>query len=125
MRFILQRFLLLSLTISAATAVAQSRYKANIPFSFTIRGQSFPSGNYDITTDLNNNVIAIISDTFPVKCAYLVSRPADAADKAVVFKFIKRTTGYSLRNIQAGQQITADVDRSNTDSVAVPIISSP
>lgn len=125
MRFVLQRFLLLSLAISAATAVAQSRYKANIPFSFAIRGQSFPSGNYDITTDLNNNVIAVISDTFPAKCAYLISRPADAADKAVVFKFIKRTTGYSLKTIQVGNQTTADVDSSNKNTVAVPIISSP
>jgi hypothetical protein len=121
----LQRFLLISLTMSAATAVAQSRYKANIPFSFTIRGQSFPSGNYEITPNINNNVILIVSDTFPAKHAYLISRPADPVDKAVVFKFVRRASGYSLRTIQVGQQITGDADRPNKDTVAVPIISSP
>ncbi len=125
MRFIVQKFLLLSLTMSAVTAVAQSRYRANIPFSFTIRGESFPSGDYEIATALNSNVIVINSHADPAKLAYLLSRPADASDKELVVKFIRRTTGYSLGNIQVGRQISIDVDSSKKNTPAALIISSP
>lgn len=110
MRIIFRSLVLSSLALSATAAFAVDHWKADIPFSFTVRGKSFPSGSYDVSLDLNQRFVSFSSYAAPEKRITWIALPAVPTNIPAVVRFDKVDTSYSLKNIQVGGEATPDLD---------------
>jgi hypothetical protein len=121
MRRIIRTILLSSAALCATAAFADTRARANLPFNFVVRGQSFPAGYYDVVMDDDQKFITLASETNSAKTITMVLEPADPANAPAVLSFDVSTSGHSLRAIHMGVRTTGDLDaRDRRASISAP-----
>jgi hypothetical protein len=110
MRNLLRTIVLSSVALCATAALADPRARVNLPFDFTVRGQSFPAGSYDVITHDNEHFITLANVTNFAKRITLISWPSDPSRSPAVLSFDVSAGRYSLRTIHMGVRITGDLD---------------
>ena len=105
MRINLKTLVLTSAAFCATAAFAANQARVDVPFSFTAKGQSYPAGSYNVSTDANENMITLASR-------------AEAAKAPAVVKFDEVGTDHALRSIQVGAHVTPNLDTRNKKGVA-------
>lgn len=95
-------FALATLAPIASTSAQQLTGPTNIPFAFTVNGETLPAGSYVIGSILSSspNVLAIRSTTRPIE-ALVVTRKEDKGNQAGATKlvFVKCGDQYFLHEI--------------------------
>jgi hypothetical protein len=94
----------------------------DLPFSFMVRGQSFPAGYYDVVMDTNQNFVTLASETNAARNITMVVGPADPAKAPAVLRFDIIAAEHALRSIHMGVRITADLyTRGRQVSLPAPV----
>jgi hypothetical protein len=75
-------FFVLVLLACVVPARAQTRMIATVPFDFIVRGQTFPSGNYEVRLSDSGNGIALIDNLKSYAATYTVTIPSGGSDPA-------------------------------------------
>jgi hypothetical protein len=110
MKFTLKTLAVPTIGLCATAAFAANVARVDVPFSFTAQGQSYPAGQYEVTTDLNRNFVTLASETDSSKHLSWVVGPADIARMPAVVTFDAADTGYYLKTVQMGDKITPNLD---------------
>jgi hypothetical protein len=105
----MKSYLALAIFASSAfcthTALSQQPKRVDIPFSFMVKGQPFPSGNYSVETDINEAFIDLSSNLDPAKHIKLVAMPADPRHEFVVLTFSLEGSTHVLEAIQYARKV--------------------
>lgn len=91
-------------------AHATEHARADVPFSFTVKGHSFPAGQYDITMDSTKSFITLSSRTNPALVIVNTLGPADPIRAAALLRFDVIGGSHSLETIKMGVRSTSDLD---------------
>ncbi len=118
MRINLKTLVLTSAAFCATAAFAANQARVDVPFSFTAKGQSYPAGSYNVSTDANENMITLASRGDTSKQISWIASPAEAAKAPAVVKFDEVGTDHALRSIQVGAHVTPNLDTRNKKGVA-------
>jgi hypothetical protein len=110
MRFAFRAIMLLSIALCSTAAFAANHWRVEVPFGFTAQGQSFPSGTYDVTFNLNYNIVVMASNSSLATQITSTVLPADAAQVPVVVRFDKMGDNYVLKNIQIEKWVTPNLN---------------
>jgi len=111
MRLILKASVLSSIFLCALAASANTIARADLPFSFVIKGHSFPAGYYDITMDSTHSFITLANRTNAADRIVFTLGPADAATAPATLRFNVCGGQAFLRDIHMGVEITAEQHR--------------
>lgn len=84
-------------------ALSQQTYSIDLPFSFMVKGQSFPAGYYSVRRGLNDTLIDLTSKLDPTKHIAAAATPADPRHDFVALSFAADGSTYSLATIQCGR----------------------
>jgi hypothetical protein len=112
------RSLVLASAAIAATAIATVPAQAatvgaatlNVPFSFTVDGQSLPAGNYLVQRENNGNFIKFESEN-GAQTFNWVARATGDSKTSVTLRFDERGQSHALQSIQYGPLTTPRLDR--------------
>ena len=110
MRLTIKALLLSSATFCASAAFAASLARVNVPFSFTVKGQSYPAGMYEVSMDSRSSFVTLASKDYPAKQSMWIVGPADPSNMAAVIKFDETGSDYALKTIQLGNKITPNLN---------------
>lgn len=96
-------FFALALFISAARSNAQTtQLIANIPFTFVVRGQELPAGQYDVRFPNSGSGIVLIESSGTGASTFMLTSPAGGEDPAgneAALVFTHRENRYVLTEI--------------------------
>ena len=91
-------------------ASASNIARADLPFSFVIKGHSYPAGSYDIVMDSTHSFITLANQTnFAERIAFTIG-PADEATSPATLRFDVCGGRAFLRDIHMGVSITGELD---------------
>ena len=110
MRLILKASVLSSIFLCAMAASANTIARADLPFSFVIKGHSFPAGSYDIIMDSTHSFITLANQARSADRIVFTLGPADQATAPATLRFNVCGGQAFLRDIHMGVEITADQD---------------
>ena len=115
MRFMVPKSILAAVVITAAglcTHPAKAETLLNVPFSFTVAGQSLPAGLYMVTQDSYHNTVTLRNKDASKSFSYTL-RPGDPApnDVHIALQFEAAGNAHVLRSIQYGSKVTARLDQ--------------
>lgn len=114
MRFNFPTLVLASAVLAAAALAIQpasaETKTLNVPFAFTVNGQSLPAGQYMVQRDDNGNFLKLKSKDASRAFAWVAS-PSAAKDKGVVLRFEKQGTSHALYSVQYGSLVTTRLDK--------------
>jgi hypothetical protein len=82
------------------TALSQQTKRVDVPFSFKVKGQTFPAGYYSVGTVMNDALIDLTSNLDPAKHIEVITMPADPRHDGVVLSFSVEGATYVLAAIQ-------------------------
>ena len=93
------------------THAAKAETALNVPFSFTVAGQTMPAGVYTVQQDNLHNLVVLRNKTATKSFTYTL-RPGDEAPSAshVSLKFEADGDSHVLRFIQVGSKETSRLD---------------
>lgn len=111
MRLLSKASFLSSVFLCAMAASASSTARADLPFSFVIKGQSFSPGSYDIVIDPTRSFITLSNQTHYAERIVFTLGPADEAAAPATLTFDMCDGRAFLRNIHMGASITGELDR--------------
>src|ERR1700744_380665 len=111
MRLLSKASILSSVFLCALVASASSTARADLPFSFVIKGQSFSPGSYDIVMDPTHSFITLSNQTRFAERIVFSLGPADEAAAPATLTFDMCDGRAFLRDIHMGTSITGDLDR--------------
>ena len=111
MRLIFRASILSSVFLCAMAASASSTARADLPFSFVIKGQSFSPGSYDVIMDSTHSFITLANQTNSAERIVFTLGPADEAVAPATLRFDMCDGRAFLRDIHMGTSITGDLDR--------------
>jgi hypothetical protein len=91
--------------------LAKAETTLNVPFSFTVSGQTMPAGAYTVKEDTFHNVIVLRNQDSSKSFTYAL-RPGDATANQVhvALKFESSGESHTLRGIQFGTKMTSRLD---------------
>lgn len=93
------------------THTASAETNLNVPFSFTVAGQSMPAGLYSISKDSVHNIVTLKSlDATKTFSAVLVPGDPSPTDSHVALKFDQSGNGHTLKSIQFGARTTSSLE---------------
>jgi hypothetical protein len=107
-----------SFALCATAAFAANQARVDVPFSFTAKGHSYPAGTYEVSMDMNRNVVTMASEMNPTEHVSWTVGPADAAKTPAVIKFDHVGADYDLKTIQIGEHVTPVLDKNVQQSVS-------
>jgi hypothetical protein len=110
MRLIFRASILSSVFLCAMAASASSTARADLPFSFVIKGQSFSPGSYDIIMDPTHSFITLANQTHFAERIVFTLGPADEAAAPATLRFDMCNGRAFLRDIHMGASITGELD---------------
>jgi hypothetical protein len=91
-------------------ASASNTARADLPFSFVIKGHSYPAGSYDIIMDSTHSFITLANQTdFKERIVFTLG-PADESTTPATLRFNVCRGRAFLRDIHMGVSITGDLD---------------
>jgi hypothetical protein len=119
MRSILPRFFFAPALVAAAalaTGTAMAESTVNIPFTFTVAGQTWPAGRYDVRQGPVMNSVRL-SSTDSLHNYVWIDTPGDPSptDHRVILTFDAAGDGHALRTVQFGSRITARLDKARKE----------
>jgi hypothetical protein len=109
MRIILNVIALSAASLCANLAFAANHTRADVPFTFVVKGRSFPAGSYDIMMDSSQSFITLASRSTSRKSVLMTLAPADPAQAPAVLKFEVAGAVHSLESIQMGARSTSNL----------------
>jgi len=114
MRFLAFKPILAAVVITTASLsahMAKAETTLNVPFSFTVSGQTMPAGVYAVKQDTFHNVVILRNQDASKSFSYTL-RPGDtsANEIRVALKFESRGETHILRGIQFGSKMTSRLD---------------
>jgi hypothetical protein len=104
MRIILPKFFLATAVIAATalttnTAMAQKRL--NVPFNFTVDGQNWPAGVYEVEKDSSGEVVTLRSIDASKTASFIMhAGDPEPTDRRVMLKFDDAGSIHALRSVQ-------------------------
>jgi hypothetical protein len=110
MRLVFRASILSSIFLCAMAASASTMARADLPFSFVIKGHSFPAGSYDITMDTTHSFITLANRTNSAERIVFTLGPADEAASPATLRFNVCDGRAFLRDIHMGVSITGKLD---------------
>jgi hypothetical protein len=110
MKTSLKTLVLTSAAFCATAAFAANQARVTVPFSFTAKGQSYPSGTYEVVLDSSANYVSLQNQTEPSKHLGWMVGPSEPAKSPAVVRFDEVGSDYTLKNIQIGNHITPNLD---------------
>jgi len=98
-------------TAAMSAHIAKAETTLNVPFSFTVSGQTMPAGIYTVKQDTFHNVVVLRNNNASKSFTYAL-RPGDAAanETHVSLKFESAGDSHILRGIQFGTKVTSRLD---------------
>src|SRR5580658_6667446 len=111
MRLTFRASILSSVFLCAMAASASSTARADLPFSFVIKGQSFSPGSYDVIMDSTHSFITLANQTNSAERIVFTLGPADEAVAPATLRFDMCDGRAFLRDIHMGASITGELDR--------------
>jgi hypothetical protein len=114
MRFTAFKSILAAVVVTTGTLsahMAKAETTINVPFSFTVSGQTMPAGVYTVKEDTFHNVVVLRNQNASKSFTYTL-RPdnADAGKTRVSLKFESSGEKQILRGIQFGSKMTSRLD---------------
>ena len=114
MRFIALKSILAAIGVTTAASsayIAKAETPLNVPFSFTVSGQTMPAGAYTVQEDTFRNLVILRNKTASKSFSYAL-RPGDPAanEVHVSLKFEASGESHILRGIQFGSKTTSRLD---------------
>ena len=114
MRFLAFKSILGAIVLTTAalsTHIAKAEATLNVPFSFTVSGQSMPAGVYTVQQNLFHNTVTLRSKNASKSFAYSLG-PGEAVgnEDRVTLKFSSSGATHTLRSIQFGSKMTPRLD---------------
>jgi hypothetical protein len=114
MRFMAFKSVMAAVVLTTAglgTVAAKAETTLNVPFSFTVAGQSMPAGVYTVQQDTFHNQVILRNQDASKSFAYAL-RPGDPAPSEVhiALKFEAVGDSHVLRWIQVGSKLTSRLD---------------
>ena len=99
-------------TAALSTHIAKAEATLNVPFSFTVAGQSMPAGAYTVQQDLFHNTVILRNKDASKSFAYPL-RPGDSLGNEVhvALKFSSLGETHVLHSIQFGSKMTSPLDQ--------------
>lgn len=100
---------MLALAVTPALAAAAT---VNVPFDFVANGKHCPAGVYIVSRDSQLNAVRLQSAD-GARNLQFIAGPGEPSpyDSRVVLTFDKWDSGYTLRLVQYGNQITSRLDK--------------
>ena len=112
MRSILSKVILAPALLAAAALApiaAHAEKSVKVPFSFTLNGESWPAGMYQISQDSSRTCLTLSNAEKSVTFVLHSGEPSPG-EKHVVLKFDQMGAWHTLRSIQYGSLITPRLD---------------
>ena len=113
------RSLVLALVVLAASAFTTrtaSAASVRVPFDFNIDGKTLPAGTYNVTRDMNGQLVTLESQDCKYAYSWLVMRdPADQPSHLVTLRFDESGNNYALRTVQYDTLTTKRLDKHWTE----------
>jgi hypothetical protein len=91
--------------------IAKAETTLNVPFNFTVSGQTMPAGVYTVQQDTFHNVVVLRNKAATKSFSYAL-RPGDAAPSEVhvALRFEANGGSHVLRGIQFGGKATSRLE---------------
>ena len=98
-------------TGALSPAIGKAETTLNVPFSFTVSGQTMPAGVYTVKQDTFHNLVVLRNQDSSRSFSYTL-RPGDASANQVhvSLKFESSGDSHILRGIQFGSKMTSRLD---------------
>ena len=114
MRFTALKSILAAIVVTTAASsahIAKAETTLNVPFSFTVSGQTMPAGVYTVQEDTFHNLVVLRNKAATKSFSYTL-RPGDPAPNEVhvSLKFESNGDSHILRGIQFGSKMTSRLD---------------
>ena len=114
MRFMTLKSILAAIVLTTAalsTHAAKAETTLNVPFNFTVAGQTMPAGVYTVDQDIFHNMVTLRNKDASRSFAYVL-RPGDPTSNEVhvSLKFQASRDGHTLQSIQIGSRTTTRLD---------------
>lgn len=114
MRSMAFKSVLAAIVITAGTLgthTAKAETTLDVPFSFTVAGQTMPAGVYTVQQDNFHNVVVLRNKNATKSFTYAL-RPGDptANEVHVTLSFATEGESHILRSIQVGSKMTSRLD---------------
>lgn len=114
MRFMAFKSIMAAVVVTTAalcTHTAKAETALQVPFSFTVSGQTLPPGVYTVKQDTFHNIVVFRNKDATKSFSYAL-RPGDAAANQVhvALRFESDGDNHVLRAIQFGTKMTSRLD---------------
>jgi hypothetical protein len=98
-------------TAALSTHAAKAETTLNVPFSFTVSGQTMPAGAYSVQQDIFHNTVILRNRDASKSFSYAL-RPGDGNPNEVhvTLRFASSGDGHILESIQFGSKVTSRLD---------------
>ena len=110
MNITLKSLVLTSAAFCATAAFAANQARVNVPFDFTAKGHTYPSGTYDVVLDSTASFVSMQNETDPSKHIAWSVGPSEPSQSPAVVRFDEVGPNYALKNIQIGAHVTPNLD---------------
>jgi hypothetical protein len=121
MRLSLRSLVLGSAAFCATAAFAANQARVDVPFSFTMKGQSYPAGTYDLAMNPNHTTVTMASKADRGKQIQWNVQPTEAAATAAVVTFDQTGTNHELKTIQLGDKVTPALEGRPANGVSASV----
>jgi hypothetical protein len=101
---------LAAVALATLPAVAETSITLNVPFSFTVGGQSLPAGMYSIQRDISGNFLRFQGKDSSHSFVWLALPGATRSDR-VILKFEGEGQTHVLQSVQYGPLVTNRLDK--------------
>lgn len=114
MRSILRKVIVTSafgvaLALAGNSAMAATR--VNVPFNFSVAGQTLPAGAYDLVHEPTSAFVTLRSVDSNSSYTWLLTPGPSEDDKKIALKFDDRNSTHVLQTVQYGSKITPRIDK--------------
>jgi hypothetical protein len=109
MRNILGKIVLMSAVVATtfAASAATSEKRFEVPFSFTVAGQSWPAGTYLIQKAQGTNVVLQSQDSTRTFAMTLGPGDPSPSDTRAIMTFAEDNQNHALKAVQYGPMVTS------------------
>jgi hypothetical protein len=115
MQSILRKLVLAPAVLAAAaltTGSAMAETPVNVPFSFTVAGESFPAGRYLVERDSHGSFVTLAARDWSQTASWRLGPGSPGPNESkVALKFAKIGDTRVLQSIQYGPLITSQLDK--------------
>jgi hypothetical protein len=110
---------LAAVALATVPAEAETSTTLNVPFSFTVGGQSLPAGTYSVQRDSSGNFLRFQGKDASQSFVWLANPGATHGDR-VILKFAGQGQTHVLQSVQYGPFVTNRLDKKkrNTEDLS-------